>query len=280
VPRSHCPRRVLRHRWYTLHRSVQAAIVCVVACALRKLAGFVFECTKRSSSSCHFVCTFALISHSLALTRTHSRPPALTRTHPHSLALTCTHLTHSHSLAPTRTHSHSLALAQLVRSPGNATIAPGPEACCNQCVATAKCTSWQWNYANNTYTPKVCYLISGPRPAIKTPVHPAQKLCTVSAPPPPPPLPPAPPGAVSVLYVLVDDLRTQMGAYGHEFMKTPNLDTFAESAVVFEQAHCNSQMCVPTRTFFASFPSLRPACTDGGVDNRARAHRLVCVCGA
>ena len=83
-----------------------------------------------------------------------------------------------------------------------------------------------------------------------------------------------------MLYVLVDDLRTQMGAYGHEFMKTPNLDTFAESAVVFEQAHCNSQMCVPTRTFFASFPSLRPACTDGGVDNHTRAHRLVCVCGA
>ena len=66
--------------------------------------------------------------------------------------------------------------------------------------------------------------------------------------PPAPPWPASPPaGAKNVLYVLIDDLRTQMTPFGHAGMKTPHFAAFADTAVLFEQAHCNSQMCVPTR---------------------------------
>ena len=62
---------------------------------------------------------------------------------------------------------------------------------------------------------------------------------------------PAPLHARNVLYILVDDLRTQFNeTYGHEFMVTPNIDAFAKQSLVFEQAHVNSQMCVPTRNSF------------------------------
>ena len=61
---------------------------------------------------------------------------------------------------------------------------------------------------------------------------------------------PAPVGAKSVLYLLVDDLRTQMTPYGHTFMQTPHLQALADQSLVFDQAHVQSQMCVPTRNSF------------------------------
>lgn len=129
-----------------------------------------------------------------------------------------------------------------------------PDDCCDACQKTPTiCDMWQWNYPNNTVinSQKICSLIKG-FPSIKNPLHPAQKECVISLPPSPPPLPPAPSGAVSVLYILVDDLRTQMTPYGHTFMHTPNLQKFADESVLFTQAHYNSQMCVPTRNSFMS----------------------------
>eukprot|EP00041_Stephanoeca_diplocostata_P031043 m.956842 g.956842 ORF g.956842 m.956842 type:complete len:627 (+) comp23875_c1_seq9:119-1999(+) len=129
-----------------------------------------------------------------------------------------------------------------------------PGDCCLACQkAPAQCDAWQWNYPNNTVidSREICSLIKG-APSIKIPHHPDQTECVISMPPPPPPLPPAPPGAISVLYILVDDLRTQMTPYGHTFMHTPHLQQLADESVVFTQAHCNSQMCVPTRNSFMS----------------------------
>jgi arylsulfatase A-like enzyme len=53
-----------------------------------------------------------------------------------------------------------------------------------------------------------------------------------------------------VRYVLIDDLRTQMAPFGHADMTTPHFSACADTAVLVEQAHCNSQMCVPTRNSF------------------------------
>lgn len=125
------------------------------------------------------------------------------------------------------------------------------------CSSTANCTAYEWTYLNNTRgrLPSSCYLASG-TPNVKKPVHPSQSDCVISTPPPPPPLPPAPPGAISVLYILVDDLRTQLSPYNHMQMHTPNIEKFASESIVFTQAHCNSQMCVPTRnSFMVSVPS-------------------------
>eukprot|EP01050_Picozoa_sp_SAG11_P035459 SAG11_NODE_13016_length_674_cov_0.523478_1_plen_114_part_00 len=59
-----------------------------------------------------------------------------------------------------------------------------------------------------------------------------------------------------LLHLAGIDLRTQMTPYGtagqHGYMHTPHFAAFADTAVTFEQAHCNSQMCVPTRNSFMS----------------------------
>ena len=146
--------------------------------------------------------------------------------------------------------------------------------CCAACAAlddkpdAKRCTAFQWNYAGNAWGEQTwdanhstmganchdqsvtCCLLFAGRTKKKEPVHPAQAQCDtgVMPPPPAPPWPASPPaGAKSVLYVLIDDLRTQMTPFGHTEMKTPHFAAFADSAVQFDQAHCNSQMCVPTR---------------------------------
>lgn len=44
---------------------------------------------------------------------------------------------------------------------------------------------------------------------------------------------------MNVLFILVDDMRPEMGCYGVEEVKTPNLDKLAESGVMFRNAYCN-----------------------------------------
>jgi arylsulfatase A-like enzyme len=50
---------------------------------------------------------------------------------------------------------------------------------------------------------------------------------------------PSPPrkGAKNVLYIVVDDLRTQLGAYGHTVTSTPNLDKLANASLQFLNAY-------------------------------------------
>ena len=63
----------------------------------------------------------------------------------------------------------------------------------------------------------------------------------------------APKDAKNVLMIVVDDLRPQLNlAYGHSFMKTPNLDEFAQStgAVTFTRAYAQVAHCAPSRNSF------------------------------
>ena len=41
-----------------------------------------------------------------------------------------------------------------------------------------------------------------------------------------------------------------MTSFGHDYMLTPSFERFAKESLVFEQAHVQSQMCVPTRNSF------------------------------
>ena len=43
-----------------------------------------------------------------------------------------------------------------------------------------------------------------------------------------------------------------MGAAGHPFVSTPNLDRLAASGTMFDAAYCNSPICVPCRASFAT----------------------------
>ena len=138
---------------------------------------------------------------------------------------------------------------------------PSADACCGACAqaGAASCGAWQWVQpaASIAAQRRLCFLFApGAIPAMKTPKHPAQTQCDMGTAAPPPLPPPPPPSAAikNVLYILVDDLRTNLSPYGHSDMRTPHLAAFAKSpgTVLFEQAHVQSQMCVPTRNSFMS----------------------------
>ena len=42
----------------------------------------------------------------------------------------------------------------------------------------------------------------------------------------------------NILFIPVDDLRPELGVYGSEFVKTPNIDRLAELGVTFTRAYC------------------------------------------
>ncbi len=52
----------------------------------------------------------------------------------------------------------------------------------------------------------------------------------------------------NVLFIAVDDMRPDLGCYGAEFVKTPNLDRLAAGSVTFRRAYCQQAVCSPSRT--------------------------------
>ena len=58
----------------------------------------------------------------------------------------------------------------------------------------------------------------------------------------------------SVLHVIADDLRPELGAYpyGLSGRSTPNIDQLAASGVVFDRAYAQQAVCGPSRNSFLS----------------------------
>lgn len=54
----------------------------------------------------------------------------------------------------------------------------------------------------------------------------------------------------NVLFLVVDDLRPDAGAYGHDQVLTPNINKLAEQSLVFERAYCQFAFCAPSRNSF------------------------------
>jgi arylsulfatase A-like enzyme len=52
----------------------------------------------------------------------------------------------------------------------------------------------------------------------------------------------------NVVFIAVDDLRPEFGAYGADYIKSPNLDRLAKSGVTFHRAYCQQAVCSPTRS--------------------------------
>ncbi len=70
----------------------------------------------------------------------------------------------------------------------------------------------------------------------------------------------------NVLFIIADDLRNDLGAYGAEFIVSPHLDALAEESLVFNRAYCQKAVCWPSRNSF--FSGLMPDSLGKGVNSK------------
>jgi len=60
----------------------------------------------------------------------------------------------------------------------------------------------------------------------------------------------------NVMFIIVDDLRTELGCYGNKIIKSPNIDALAKDGVLFTNAYCQVGVCAPSRA--SAMTGLRP----------------------
>jgi iduronate 2-sulfatase len=63
----------------------------------------------------------------------------------------------------------------------------------------------------------------------------------------------------NVLFIIVDDLRPELGCYGNGEIQTSRFDRFAREGTVFTRAHCQAAACSPSRA--SAMTGLRPDST-------------------
>lgn len=63
----------------------------------------------------------------------------------------------------------------------------------------------------------------------------------------------------NVLFIAIDDLRPELGCYGHPLIQSPNIDRLASESILFERAYCQQAVCGPTRASLMT--GLRPDST-------------------
>ncbi|MEX2568182.1 MAG: sulfatase [Cyclobacteriaceae bacterium] len=56
----------------------------------------------------------------------------------------------------------------------------------------------------------------------------------------------------NILFIMVDDLRPELGCYGQSHIQSPNIDRLASMGQLFTQAYVNYPVCGPTRAILLS----------------------------
>jgi iduronate 2-sulfatase len=69
----------------------------------------------------------------------------------------------------------------------------------------------------------------------------------------------------NVVFVTIDDLRNDLGCYGHPLVHSPNIDGLARLGMKFDRAYVQMTFCNPSRSSLLT--GLRPDRT-GVKDNR------------
>jgi len=68
-----------------------------------------------------------------------------------------------------------------------------------------------------------------------------------------------PPKKLNVLFVSIDDLGPNLGAYDNQYIHSPNLDAFAQTGTTFRNTYCQAAVCAPSRASLMT--GLRPDST-------------------
>ena len=71
------------------------------------------------------------------------------------------------------------------------------------------------------------------------------------------------------LFIAVDDLRPQLGCYGHKQTLSPNIDRLASEGVLFNRAYCQVPVCGASRASLLT--GIRPRATSSCITTLAKA---------